>query len=177
MKKILLVAAVLLASASLKCYGDAALFLNNYDADKPIFYNVVGTKASGADFFIQVLGGPVGGPLAPIASSAGGDKFTLVEAGYFDGGYGSIPGVADNDQVLLQVRAWKGTTDYAAASERGETVAWQQKAGAAPGGSPPPPPTPAALSMPDSVLVIIPEPSTIALGLLGAALLLIRRRK
>jgi hypothetical protein len=31
--------------------------------------------------------------------------------------------------------------------------------------------------MPDSVLVIIPEPSTIALGLLGAALLLIRRRK
>jgi hypothetical protein len=173
MKKVLaFLAAVTMISGS--AFADASVYLNTYDAGHPIFYLTSGSPATGSDFFAEVLGGPQGGALAPIASS-GVSTFAIV-AGDFDNGFGSIPGLADNSAGSFTLRAWKGTAGYDAALEKG-SVSWNQTTGANPGA--PALPTPATLNIPSSVLIVaaVPEPSTIALGLLGAAALLIRRRK
>lgn len=176
MKKALSILAAL-TLASVVCSADGTVFLNNYDANKAIFYMSEGTLASeGLGVTLQILGGPVGGALAPInPNGKTNPNLSLVEPGFFDAvpSFGVVPGVADGAQAQFQVRAWIGA-DYASAQVRAESTTWTQKVGTNP--APPSPPVPEALQFPGLTLINIPEPSTIALGLLGAALLLIRRR-
>lgn len=101
-------------------------------------------------------------------------------AGFISGGTVLVPGVAEGASVWIQLRAWEG-----AAGSSYETTLPGGKTGfsnsinvtlGGPGLTPPAPP--ATLNgLTGFAISGVPEPSTIALGLLGAAGLLIRRRK
>jgi len=169
MKKVLaFLAAVSAISGS--AYATGAVLLNNYDADKPIFYLTAGSVANGSDFYAQVLSGTT-----VLANNSGVNTFQIGSDGSFDFGFADVPGTADNaPDVSLTLRAFKGTS-WDTATYQG-SVTWSQTLGANPGGVTLP--TAATLNVPTSVIISpIPEPSTIALGMLGAAALLIRRRK
>jgi hypothetical protein len=88
------------------------------------------------------------------------------------------------DTVTLQVRAWSGAfATYEAAvlggdatTLYGKSTKWEQVVGG--GTNPPQPITGAGRLTPFTVTTVIPEPSSIALGLLGlGAIALFRRRK
>ena len=179
MKKLVILAALMTMSvSSWAAVGTVAL--NNFDSDKPVFAIGGAPVPVNQDYFVQLLGGPVGGTLGAVVPTGGGTgvlSFTDF-AGYFDGGVGIVPGAAANGQASFELRAWKGAAGYDAANERG-SVTWNQAVGSWDNtAQPPPPPSGAVLDIPSNLqIAIIPEPSTIALGLLGAAALLIRRRK
>jgi hypothetical protein len=169
MKKVLaFAAAVSMISGS--AFATGAIDLTTYDAGNPVYYLTSGSLATGSDFYAQILYNGV-----PVASSSGVSTFAL-SSGDFDGGFGDVPGTADGaTSVSLTLRAWKGTSTYDINAPQGE-VNWSQTVGADPGA--PTLPSPAQLAVPSSVIIkAVPEPTTIALGMLGAAALLIRRRK
>jgi len=140
------------------------------------------TLASGglapATTFVEVLAGPTGGTLTSIASGP------LAEAGYFDLSAQVIPGVAGGGSADFQVRAWQGGTSYdSATGPKGASTKWTQGTLGSfdDSVSPPPVKTGPELNMPTFAIggttPPVPEPTTIALGMLGAAALLIRRRQ
>jgi hypothetical protein len=102
----------------------------------------------------------------------------------------TVPGIAPNSTANLVVRAWSTAAgSYAAAAADSGANNWQYGSQAftskALGGTNPNPPPPSFFT-PDmapftgfemDTNVIVPEPSTIALGALGIGALLIRRRK
>ena len=181
MKKLLATLAVLAVISTKGFAADGTVFLNNYDSDKAIFYLNATTKLPMAGALVDVLGGATAGSLTAI-SSGGKTSFALSEAGYFDAGFGVVAGVAEGATANLQVRAWKGAagSSYASATEKGASTVWTQAIGTAAGTAPPTPPSPATLRIPAAFTVtaaVIPEPSTVILGLLGTGALLFRRRK
>ena len=168
------------AAVSGSAFASGTVWLNNYDADKPVFYLTSGSAANGADFYAEIWGGPVGGTLSQLKTEGGTATAFALTQGYFDAGYATIPGVADSAQATLELRAYKGTS-YATAEAVGK-LTWNQATGTAANltAEPPVMQNPATLNLTGNALitaVVVPEPSTIALGMLGAAALLIRRRK
>jgi hypothetical protein len=175
MKKVLSIMAALgIVGAAVQCYGGAAVLSNNYDQNgglgQPVYYEVPGTLAPVADTWLQFT--TVGD--VPI-----GAAFKLSDPGFFDTGFIEIPGAADNTDVSFKLQAWKGSVGiiaditYAAAAAKVEATI-SQRAGANAGA--PTPPNPAMLAMPTEFVIAVPEPSTVALVLLGGAVLLLRRR-
>jgi len=165
-----IMAALAVTGVALKCYAaDGAVWLNNYDANNPIYYLNTSTKASAADTWVQIFGGTQ-------SLATGG----LSEDGFFDFQYGVITGADPANDVTIKVQAWKGAagSTYANATQSAE-ASWTQK----PGSVPPLPaaPNPTVLQFPNNFVIKdvnpnVPEPSTIALALLGGAALLLRRR-
>jgi hypothetical protein len=96
-------------------------------------------------------------------------------AGTWAGGTRILTGFAAGEVAVIQIRAWDSTTgaDYASASTRGQSITFTYTvppAGALPSTQ--------YLEGLRSFSVIVPEPSVIALGMIGAgALFLLRRRK
>jgi hypothetical protein len=186
MKKLAVLAAIAIMGIAASAQVSSIVQLNNFGPpDSPIYYLTSGTPSPATQgVMVQVLAGPVGGALAPIKNTSGVDTFPINTAGldgYFDGGIGVIPGIATaGGQADFQIRAWVGA-DFASASFTGLSAKWTQATTSA-DLTPPnlPPATIAALNIPANVIVTgaaVPEPTTIALGLLGAAALMIRRRK
>jgi len=152
--------------------------------NQPITLSDQTTRLAGNTFMAELLGGASAGSLSVIGSTpflAGGG------AGYFLGGTRVITGVGEGLVAFIQIHAWdttKGAT-YAlalAAGQSGVQDAWGSSGifsvtTGAPNGSPPT--TPATLvGLTSFTLNPVPEPSTFALAGLGAAaLLLFRRRK
>jgi len=168
----------------------AVVNLNNYDANIPLMYKDTASSAAvtapTAGTYVQLMGAAVGGTLAPatIGSSTESIAQGLDDGGFFDKGVAVIPGLADKAQADLQLRAWTGGATFDTATHNGQTDKWTQTTGGwNTAAQPPGTPDSIALNIPASGLTIapvgpaVPEPSTIALGLLGAAALLIRRRK
>jgi hypothetical protein len=149
--------------------ADVAFNANNYGTGNAIG----GLTAAG---WVEILYTPTGG----VATSLG--VFQPTEPGFFDNGGMSIPG-ATGTSASLTVQAWNGAATYAAATDanKGSVTFTQSVAAWDPAAQPPAPKSGPDLSMPAFTLgsggPIVPEPSTIALGMLGAAALLIRRRK
>lgn len=179
MKKTLtLIAVTLITAGSVMAQG--TVFLNNYDSNKGIFN---GTAPAPAGTIVEVLGGSSAGSLAVISTATGVNKYTITAGdinangagtgSFFDFGFGGIPSVAPGATATMLVRAWTGAATFDTASIRG-SVTWTQATGTAP----PAPnlPAPTVLAMPGPV-VMVPEPSAIVLGIVGAAALLLRRRK
>jgi hypothetical protein len=140
---------------------------------------------AGADGQIwgQLYAGPVGGALAAIGapvefrSDAGRGFITA-------GGAVAIPGVAGGSAAQVKLVAWHKSlgNDYAAAVAAGMGGVGESAVIniAATGNPSAVPPTTAANLVGLTgfqVSAVIPEPSIAALGLLGAGLLLIRRKK
>lgn len=157
--------------------NQATVALNNYGAAAGVI-NYQATEGGAttllpADAWIEVLGG------APGALTSLGAAFHPSEPGYFDSGVVLVPGAAAGQTGSFEVRAWTGAATYDAATLRGSTSfssavgTWDDAA------SPPPLKLGPDLAMPSFTVsgAVIPEPSTIALGMLGAAALLFRRRK
>jgi len=115
------------------------------------------------------------GPTTGFMGASAGDP----AAGYYNGdgsGSVSIANNAGGSQVVLQLRAWKGGagSTYSGAAVRGGSSLITITLGNA--GSPPSLPT-AITTMANFAVNPVPEPATIALGLMGAGALFIRRRK
>jgi len=183
MKKLLIVLACVAATVMVS--GQGTLDVRNKvtgTLDAPIF-DVDGiTKLAGAAYLAQVYAGPVGGALVAV-----GDAYpfrTGTGVGYYD--YAStgtkvyVSTVAPGATAQIQVVAWEaaaGTYADAMASTSykfGASTPFSVVLGDA--GSPPSVPA-FMVGLTSFSIAIVPEPSTMVLGLLGAAALLLRRRK
>jgi hypothetical protein len=186
MKKLALIVA--LAATSLSAMAaQSAITAETFTANKPIYWLASGTLAPDNNgIFVQVLGGPIGGALAPLTDALNSPiTMSMGEGGagpgFIFGNPSLIPGTDGSANVQLQVIAWKGAATFAAAPYQGQSAVWTQNDASSWTTATPPPAIAANayLNMPASFTItaaVVPEPSTIALGLLGAATLLLRRR-
>jgi hypothetical protein len=184
MKKLAIIAALLVASAT--AYAQGTITFNNRVAgivDAPVF-DVGGTvRLDGPAYLAQLYAGPAGtadsaltaqGPTAPFRTGAG--------AGYIvNQGDITINGVAAGARAQIQMKAWAaaGGASYeaavAAGAKAGASASFLSEplGGIIPGAPPATAPSLVGLTS----FSLVPEPSTIALGALGAMALLFRRRK
>jgi uncharacterized repeat protein (TIGR02543 family) len=141
----------LLPLLALRAWADAAVCLNNYDANQPIAYLVGGTFALPAGVQVEIWSGPVNGALKPVANGSGLSRFNLSEAGYFDGGIGVIAGLPDKSLAQFQIRAWKEGVTFDAAAYRGASAVFTQTTGS----NPPLPllPAPVPLQIPSAIVL------------------------
>lgn len=189
MKKLLIIAAFLAASLGAMAQSSAINFSNrDPNATPPLLqpvFNVDGVTAlSGTGFFAQLYWSSTaagtfaiandavtGLPADPVNFRTG--SLAGIWLGGSNGSGRSVPVAGGN--IFLQVKAWDATggNTYAAAlaagKATGESAVFQYTTVEAPA-------TPGALTNFKS-FSLVPEPSTIALGLLGAGALLLRRRK
>lgn len=183
MKKFIALAITLAASAA---YGQGTVNLSNNVGAKifPIFAQDGTTILSGANYSIGVY-------KAGTTDLLGTGIVNASATGRFNAGTGAaIPGVAAGAKASLVVRAWDNRTgnSWDTATVRGESPAFSTGTlgGDPDGDGPLLPITPIGMvvegaggftSFSLSGVTVVPEPTTIALGAIGAAALLIRRRK
>jgi len=190
MKKLLLTSFAIVAGCVLT-YGQGQISFATFNTtvNAPITNGLTGTLATGAGYFAQLYYGPVGTletALVPLTNNPA----TLSAAGYITTGSGGGTRYTQNAVILagsptlFQVRAWTaalgnnydtalvnwlaGTTPTAVLGKSGIITVTTTTA-----------PTPPALlaGLQSFSLQPIPEPSVIALGALGLAAILYRRRK
>jgi len=161
----------------------AVVNLSNYDADKPI-QGPGGATTVDANTYVELLASVDGSTWVPVQIGLDATKTSWKvddSSGYFDQGVGIIPGAAANATVSFQLHAWVCGSSYTDPNNTlvGEIGPWSQATGSwVTDQQPAATPNSVALNIPGSIqLHSVPEPSTIALGLLGACALLIRRRK
>lgn len=135
-------------------------------------------RAAGPGFQAQLYVGPAGTLNQALLTTNGvagtPQPFAATPAGFFFGGTRAIAGSAEGTILTMQVRAWAtsaGTSwEAAGPAARGESNLIQVSLGGVG-------PVPNMLGL-QSFIIGIPEPSSIALGLLGlGAIVLFRRRK
>lgn len=182
-KTVLLIALVL---TGINAFGQGTLLFNNKYAsstppiDAPVYIDTIGgTKVDGSAYLGQLYVGATAGSLVavgtPVAFRAAGPG-----AGYITGGDVAVPGLAAGTAVVVEFRAWesaKGSSydlSMAAGGRVGKSAQLNLTLGGT--GSPPGPGAP-LVGLTSFAVTVVPEPSTIALGLLGAAGLFLRRRK
>lgn len=169
MKKLLVAIAAVLVSASVYAQGlSPSVQLNNRIVgvvDAPV--SRIGGAGAGAGVtaeLVLISGGntTVLTPVTTFRSSSAAASFYVNPVDV------QIPGGTAGQQVQLALRAYEGAS-YAAASTKGQsatiTVTLRD------------PLLPGAELVGLQGFQMVPEPSTIALGILGAAALLLRRRK
>lgn len=180
MKRILLIAACIAAMASASAQGLVNFANRNASGlNAPIFDTDGTTKfAGGTAFLAQLYAGKTADSLAPIGTTT-----TFGSAGFLKASNQTIPAsiVTGGGSVWLQIRVWDATSaTYSDTVKHGISAAWNQPSTA--DGAVSPPPTPADLSGLTSFSMkagggAIPEPTTVALGVLAAGALLAFRRK
>jgi len=182
MKKLALLAAITLMGMSASCWAavNATVLLNNYDSNIPVLYMATPTSTAvpaGANVSVTLMGGPSAGQLQPVVV-AGTTKsvIALDGAGFFDGGVGSVPGVTAGGTATFRLDAFLTSSPgsvFSSATWTQATGKWDDTPPASPPSGVP------TLAVPAGGVTVgaVPEPSTIALGLLGLGALLIRRRK
>jgi len=180
MKHCLLTLAALLVAASTYAQGTIN-FVNRITPtlDAPVSLEGTGAKLAGADGWVAVLYG--GAPGAAAAAVGAPIPFRDGSGiGYWPGATRTIPGVAENGTASLQVKVFNTTLGATFEEVQAKNLGgWGQSAvlpSVATGGGLNPP-TPMTGLTAFTAAPIVPEPSIAALGLLGAGLLLIRRKK
>jgi hypothetical protein len=176
MKKLIIAAAALMVS--LAVYGQGQVSINNRVGSEVNARLVAPGDAPGSssigspDWTVNLLGGPVGGTLSPLdpASTTLRGAAGTSAAGFFTGVTATVPGVAvgGNADILLRVNGPGGVSvDFGPFTVNG--------LGGVPATGAPIVPPNAPLG---TANLVVPEPTTLALGALGlGALLFIRRRK
>jgi MYXO-CTERM domain-containing protein len=203
MKKTLLLVALLVASLS--AFGQGVVNFNNRVTadvngplvDAPITDGEGGPRLQGNQGYRAALyGGPIGTAesslvlLVNSTSGAGAVDFRTTAAtyGYVNvgaEGARTVPGAPYGSQVVLQIRAWSGgfaTYEAALSAQQGGDLSVKLgKSNLVTIGTTTGPTDqviPRMVGLQGFAVVPVPEPSSIALGLLGlGALALIRRRK
>jgi hypothetical protein len=146
-------------------YAAGPIWLNNYDSNNPIYYMDQSTVLASGFVTITANG-------AAFQNSSD----IPVADGFFDNGFGAT-GADDGATVTFSATAWK---DAATKDKEFGTATWTAKVGTTPAA--PAAPVPGDLLFPKGLTVKAggpvetPEPSVIALALLGGAALLLRRR-
>jgi hypothetical protein len=178
MKKLLLLTTLVLATLVSNAQQGAVTFGNN--AGTPL--RAAGTNISAR---VALYGSTATGLASDSTLTQIGASVNTFAPGLFSGGTRNI-GTTAGDTVTLQVRAWTGgfaTWELASAAALADTSVfltvvrpmWEQVTG---GGVLPTQPITGAGRFTGATLEPIPEPSSIALGLLGlGAIVLFRRRK
>lgn len=143
----------------------------------PVTNSVSGARLDGATWVAQLYAGTSAGSLTPQGATA--NFLTGAQIGYFTGGQRTITGIAGGAQAVLQVRAWNiaaGSTYELAAANPAGIIGSSSPITITLGTPPATPPNMVGLT--SFGVAPIPEPSSIALGLLGlGAVALFRRRK
>jgi len=178
MKKILSLIIVLGAAVAVHAQGT---FNGNTLNSDPGFNHGGGTVtdatagnalATGTAYTAQYYAGPQGSSAANLVAIDTAKGFgTGGFAGYFQPGTVTDANAAGGTTVTVQLRAWKGTGgSYENATIRGAgnliDIALVSSVN-----------TPNTITTMGNFAVVGPEPATIALGLMGASALFIRRRK
>jgi hypothetical protein len=174
MKKLVLTLTVMALAAT--AYGQGQINFSNRagSVDAPVFESDGTTLLSGANYMAMLYAGPQGTAEGDLTAMGAAASFNLLP-GYFFGSSRTITGVAGGSVATLQIRVWDSnsgaTWETAAANARGASPVFDSVALTEA------PATPPNLVGMES-FSLVPEPSTIALGLIGAvALVFARRRK
>ena len=184
-----LIACVISVSSAVAAYGQAFTpqvdFNNNRTyataADRDMYGPDSMTPLVGMQYLAQLYYGRDAGSLQPVtAAPATFRDATLVPtsspaAGTWMGGTRVLTGFNAGEVAILQVRIWDSTTgaDYASAAWRGESITFTYSV-------PPAGAVPSAFYLEGlRSFVMVPEPSMIGLGVIGAGalLMLVRRRQ
>jgi hypothetical protein len=174
MKKTLVALAAVLLSAAAFAQGTIN-FSTKVGSDPDFKFNLPDGQGAGADASAraQLILVGAGGSLTPLGTVANFRTTSAAAFPYINAGEIAVTGVAPGASATFRIRAWTGAATYeAAGAARAESP---NVTVAALGGGSPPLPTPNLTGLVGTA--VIPEPSTIALGILGAAALLLRRRK
>lgn len=172
MKKTIM--AIICAAATVGAYAQGTIAFQNIGGGVNAPVTMDGTGV-GTDFMAQLYAGSDAASLAAV-----GSPVAFAGNGFFSGGTLNIPGVAPGATGTFQVRAWDSASGgsfeaaTAAAGIVGESNVFQNDTGGA--GAPPGPPG-FLTNLQGFSVAPVPEPTTIALGLIGAAALFLRRRK
>lgn len=149
--------------------------------DARVLYDTGGGVTTPADgqFVAQLYGGAPGGALAAVGNPIVFRSNSDAAKGYWVGEARTIAGVAENGSAQVQVVAWASalgaTYEAAKAAGQGGWGASSTITVTTGGGLTPPQALVGLQGF--TIATIVPEPSIAALGLLGAGLLLIRRKK
>lgn len=181
MKKLFVLMACLVATVSSYAQGTVN-FNTRVPADNVNLrvLGVDGNPVTGANFSAQLYGGPAGTPAANLQAIGSPVSFRAGNAaGWIDAGAVAVTGVPGGQPATLQLRAWDNTggATFASAQVSGASTPWTTGPLGDPSANPPTVPASLGSGTGTFQLQVIPEPSTIALGVLGAAALLLRRRK
>jgi hypothetical protein len=183
MKQIVIAFAALSVAVSAFAQGTVNFSNRTGPINAPVTYegagNVLGTGANAVwgQLYAAAPGGTLAAVGVPVPFRDG------AAAGYITGGGSvTIPGVAGGSPADVQMVAWYASQGATYADALAKGLGGVGKSGTisvVTGGAGSPPSLPANLVglTGFSVSAIVPEPSIAALGLLGAGLLLIRRKK
>jgi len=193
MKKSLLIGALALLSG-LTAFGQGAVVFANNSSSR-VYIDTVGTGTTGAvpvgsTYTVELMYAPDGTPdiaFDAVATRVGNTAVFGPTVGQFSGGNRTVTSISPAGGFgMFQVRAW----ETAFGASYAETVLNPNAQGRARAGhsgiyrvdtddpADPNPPTPLVNYLQPFAVTIVPEPSVIGLGLLGAGtLLLLRRRK
>jgi hypothetical protein len=188
MKKLLILAVSVAATIGALAQGTVNFANAGAGGLNARIFGTDGTTAlAGTGYIAQLWAGASAGSMNPITPTV--TFGTGANAGYFFGGSRTIPTVPAGSPAFFQVRVWEAAAgaSWDVASVRngaqvgGDTVSYHGAA-LGPYQSPnltaPPSTPPNLLGLQSFSLYVVPEPSTIALGVLGlAGLLVLRRRK
>lgn len=183
MKSIVLALTALCAAGSAYAQGTINFATRvTGQVDALVSYGEPGGVATPADgtYVGQLYAGAAGGALGAIGAPV--PFRTGTGQGYItSGGKVSVPGVAGGSSANVELRAWKSslgaTYEAALAAGGGNNVGKSAPITITLGGGGTPPAPDANLTGLTGFVIPVPEPSIAALGLLGAALLVIRRKK
>ena len=173
MKKLLVIVCVLCAAA-VSTFAQGVINFNNSTTSKILLEDgtaaPVGSLTVGLFYNLDANATDIS--TFSLAATTGINKLP----GIFSAGKIEIPGSKAGDIVAITVKAWSASfADYATAKEKGGLFGtWDQILKVSLGGGNLPTPSLAASGF--TGFVVTPEPSTIALGILGAVALLLRRR-
>jgi len=144
---------------------------------------ITGPFVANSSYMAQLLLVGAGNSLTPVGAVA--NFIGAAGPGYFNGGVVAVTGVALGATATFQVFAWDGASGQAAyaaalAAWNGGSIhgGYSSPVTVPTGGGGNPAGPPGSLTgLNPWAVTIVPEPSTIALGVIGGLALLLRRRK
>lgn len=183
MKRTLLAIVAITASVGVLAQGQIS-FANDIfsvppTAEQPngaVVGDMGGVPIDGAAGWAQLYAPNAQGSYEPVGAAV--NFLTGSFAGYFAGGVRNVPNVVPGASGMIDVRAWLDSAGqtYEAAVATGINYGMSGPFEVATGGAGSPPSVPGNMTaMP--AFNLVPEPSTTALGVIGAFALLLRRRK
>lgn len=181
MKKLVLTLALGMACASALAQGTLNFANAGVGVNAPVYMlETTGVKLAGGDYLAQLWAGDSAANLAAVGPTA--TFATGAQAGYFTaatgGGVRTIDGIAGGSDAVVQVRVWNAAAGATWAAASVNPIGFIGTSGTFTVKLAVPPATPPNLvGLTSFAIVPVPEPSTLALAGLGAAAMLIFRRR